>query len=608
MSKRTLDSKELTFGPSFLSDNSVKFKLWAPDVENVKLCLKKGLEVKEFEMQKDEDGFYTKIFEGISEGDLYCYRINDELNVPDPVSRCQEDDVHGFSKLSKPSGFNWENDINWKGKDWNESIIYELHVGTFTKEGTFKAIEEKLDYLISLGITAIELMPVADFPGNRNWGYDGVLIYAPDRSYGTPQELKSLIRKAHEKGLMVFLDVVYNHFGPDGNYLYVYAKSKFFNPEIKTPWGEAINFENEYVRKFFIENAVYWLKEYHFDGLRFDAIHEFYDNTSPDFLEEMISTIKKEINPERQIHLVLEDDKNRARYLKDYTAQWNDDFHHCIHILSTGEKNGYYEDYTEEKTSKSPILHIIKTLTEGYAYQGEYSFYRNELRGEKSSHLPLTKFVNFIQNHDQVGNRALGERISILSDTKLIKASVCLYLLAPSIPLLFMGEEFNSENPFYFFCDLNQELSNSIREGRIKEFSRFPEFSDKKTLEQIPDPTAESTFLKSKLSWEELNKQKHQEILNFYKLLIAIRKQNVVPLINKINSRETKVLTNQAFCVTWITDNSRLILFANFGNLPVGLDSDIKEENIIAISNPEAKNEILSNNTILGQTVFWTIS
>lgn len=598
-----------SFGAEVLPDGTVKFDFWAPDASDVKLCIQvRDEEFIEIPMSLNDKGFYSLITNQAKDKTLYCYKINNELKVPDPASRYQPFDAHGLSQVIDSRRFDWGHDFHWKGKRWEESVFYELHVGTFTQEGTFKALKEKLDYLVSLGVTAIELMPVADFPGKRNWGYDGVLIYAPDSTYGTPDELKDLVKTAHEKGLMVFLDVVYNHFGCDGNYLYVYAKSQFFDHNKTTPWGDAINFKNKNVRDFFIENAIYWLNEYHFDGLRLDAVHAINDDSSPDIMEELSSRIKKSVN--RPAHLVLENDDNAARYLdEDYSAQWNDDFHHCIHILTTGENSGYYEDYTPEKTNKPTSYYLARALSEGFAYQGEKSSYRNNTpRGEISSYLPPSKFLNFIQNHDQVGNRLFGERISLLSDKYSIRAAVCLYLLAPSIPMIFMGEEWGSKTSFCFFCDFNPELAEATKNGRKEEGLKFSQLSDSKVIETIPDPFLKSTFIKSKLNWDDLNKPEYQKIQEFYKFLLEIRQDNIVPIIQHIKYSDFEVINDKALLVNWHLDtdkNEKLTAIANFGQEPTQIDESFVEENFLAISNPEAKDLLMNQRMLMPKTVCW---
>ena len=565
------------FGTKILPDNSVNFNFWAPDSMEVKLCIKQpDGSFLELPMQVKEDGWFFLNTNKAQADSEYMFKIESGLMVPDPASRSQAGDAHSPSIVINPNKFDWGTDISWKGRPWQETVLYEIHTGSFTQEGTFKGIKEKLDYLKDLGITAIELMPVADFPGNRNWGYDGVLQFAPDRNYGTPDELKDLIKTAHAKDLMVFLDVVYNHFGPDGNYLYCYAKSKFFEHKHSTPWGDAINFENRHVRDFFIQNTLFWLEEYHFDGIRFDAVHAIKDDSPVNILEELADTVKAEIK-DRHTHLVLENDDNIAKPLeKHYESQWNDDFHHCAHIHLTGEKGGYYKDYTEHQ---NPTWFLARCLAEGFAYQGEVSSYReNTARGEKSTHLKASSFVNFLQNHDQVGNRAFGERIASLCPKDALKAAVCLYLIAPSIPLLFMGEEWGCKEPFMFFCNFDDELSDSIREGRRREFSRFPEFANPANRGEIPDPTLKETFRKSLLDWNKTD----PELLEFYKNMLKIRRDYIMPLIPSIKHSESsfEVIGEGCFKVKWIAGNGQMLeVIANLSENDVSykIDSILKQ-------------------------------
>ncbi|HEY6863977.1 MAG TPA: malto-oligosyltrehalose trehalohydrolase, partial [Burkholderiales bacterium] len=441
---------EMPFGAS-PKDGGARFRLWAPAAKTVELCL--GDET--LAMDRDPEGWFETV-RPAGGGERYRYRIDSDLLVPDPASRFNPDDVHGPSELVDPLAYEWR-DAAWRGRPWEDAVIYELHVGTFSAEGTYAGVERRLDELAGVGVTAVELMPLADFPGTRGWGYDGVLPYAPDASYGRPEDLKRLVDGAHARGLMMFLDVVYNHFGPDGNYLHSYAP-RFFTDRYRTPWGAAIDFEDERaVREFFVHNALYWLEEYRFDGLRFDAVHAIHDASRPDIVEEIADRVRAGPGRERAIHLVLENDANRARYLergpdgrpRRYTAQWNDDVHHAFHVLLTGESDGYYSDYADR-----PAARLGRCLTEGFAYQGEPSPFRDgEIRGEPSAHLPPTAFVSFIQNHDQVGNRALGERISRLAPEAALEAAMAVLLLAPSPPMLFMGDEFAAATPFLFFCD-----------------------------------------------------------------------------------------------------------------------------------------------------------
>jgi maltooligosyltrehalose trehalohydrolase len=430
-----------------------------------------------------------------------------------------------------------------------------------------------LDYLSQLGVTVIELMPVADFPGSRNWGYDGVLPFAPDSRYGRPEHLKSFIQSAHARELMVILDVVYNHFGPEGNYLRAYAP-QFFTDRYRTPWGDAINFdgpESRVVREFFINNALYWLTEYQFDGLRFDAVHAIVDESQPDILIEIAERVRGTIGSARQVHLVLENDNNAARYLRSrpdgsrlYDAQWNDDIHHALHVTVSGEGDGYYADYSD-----NPVHRLARCLTEGFDYQGQPSAFRQgELRGEPSRDLPLSAFVSFLQNHDQIGNRALGDRIVNLGDERAIRAAMTVMLLAPGPPLLFMGEEFGARTPFLFFCDFGLELAAAVTEGRRNEFARFERFRDPSAREMIPDPSAVATFESSKLNWDSLSSRESQAWLKFYRELLKVRQEKVVPYLQGSTGEKASAesISPRAFFARWeLAEKTELSLLANLG-------------------------------------------
>ena len=518
-------------------------------------------------------GWFELVTDQATTGTRYKFQIDGGPEVPDPASRFQPQDVHGPSEVVDAASFEWE-DQNWRGQPWEEAVIYELHVGTFTPEGTFAALEQRLDYLAELGVTAVELMPVADFPGQRNWGYDGVLPFAPDSQYGRPDDLKRVIQTAHRKGLMVFLDVVYNHFGPEGNYLRTYAP-QFFTDRHHTPWGEALNFDgpdSRVVRDFFIHNALYWVTEYHFDGLRLDAVHAMVDGSTPDILIELASRVRAGVDPKRHVHLVLENDDNAARYLKHdrvgnaelYNAQWNDDIHHALHVALTGEKEGYYADHGD-----CPVERLGRCLTDGFDYQGQVSSFRQGARrGEPSRGLPPTAFVSFLQNHDQVGNRGFGERILTVADARAVKAAMTIVLLSPSPPLLFMGEEFGAETPFLFFCNFGADLAKAVTEGRRNEFSRFARFSDPAARAQIPDPKEESTFRASKLDWNSTTEPEHQSWKEFYRKLLEIRKRQMVRRgPEAIPGQATfEALGHRGLLVNWpVNARSRLTLIANLG-------------------------------------------
>jgi maltooligosyltrehalose trehalohydrolase len=569
----------MPFGAEVLANGNVRFRLWAPAANRATLCLENGS--GSYPLLPAENGWFERISPEAKAGSLYRFQIDGNMEVPDPASRFQPQDVHGASVVIDATAFQWS-DENWRGRPWEEAVIYELHVGTFTPEGTFRGVEQKLDYLSDLGVTALELMPIADFPGTRNWGYDGVLLFAPDCSYGRPEDLKQLVQAAHAKGLMIFLDVVYNHFGPEGNYLHAYAP-QFFTNRHHTPWGDAINFdgaESRVVRDFVIHNALYWLEEYNLDGLRLDAVHAIVDESSPDILTELAQTVRERFGTERFVHLVVENVDNTARYLSRdqagsarlYDAQWNDDLHHCLHVLLTGETDGYYADYAPD-----PMRYLCRCLREGFAYQGDYSEYHGENRGEPSTHLPPSAFLSFLQNHDQVGNRAFGERISQLTDPRALKAVVEILLLAPPPPLIFMGEEFGASSPFLFFCDFHGDLAAAVAHGRRSEFARFGKFNSPEARESIPDPNAESTYLQSKLNWDSLRDKVHCDWLNLYRKLFSLRKHKIVPHLGRTCATKCNVSQDgqRKLSVHWIfEDEARLELRANLGNEPVLIEQE----------------------------------
>ena len=566
----------MPFGAEVCADGSTRLRLWAPKAGRVDVAVC-GPRERLIPMRRDEGGWFEAINGEIHAGSLYKFRIDEGISIPDPASRFQPNDVHGPSQVIDSAAFEWR-DEEWLGQPWESAVIYELHVGTFTPEGNFEGVERRLDYLRDLGATAIELMPLSDFPGRRNWGYDGVLPFAPDSSYGRPDELKRLIQAAHEKDLMIFLDVVYNHFGPEGNYLRAYSPH-FFTERHRTPWGEAINFdgpESRTVRDYFINNALYWLTEYHFDGLRFDAVHAIADDSKPDIISEIAETVR-ELTSGRQVHLVLENDNNAARYLRRsakgriYDAQWNDDIHHALHVIVSGEKDGYYSDYAD-----CPVEHLGRCLADGFDFQGQASPYRDgERRGEPSRGLPPSAFVSFLQNHDQIGNRAFGDRITEIADERALRAAMAILLLSPQPPLLFMGEEMAADTPFLFFCDFGADLAKAVTEGRRNEFARFAKFSDPAVRERIPDPNAESTFQASKLDWATLSSAKHRASIDFYKQLLSIRREKIVPLINHISAdgAVAERLGKNALRVRWPLSNGALTLLTNLGSQEISLPS-----------------------------------
>ncbi len=555
----------MPFGARY-AEEATRFRLWAPACESVRLEL--GLETpRSIPMDRGEGGWHEAMVAEVKPGDAYAFRLGDNAaSVPDPASRSNPRDVNRPSAVVDPRAYEWH-DNSWSGRPWHEAVVYELHVGTFTDEGTYLGAIAKLDHLVRLGVTAIELMPLADFAGRRNWGYDGVLPFAPDAAYGPPEELKQLVDAAHQRGLMVLLDVVYNHFGPEGNYLSLYAP-QFFNPAHQTPWGAAINFDggdSRTVRDFFVHNALYWIEELRFDGLRMDAIHAIADESSKHIVTEIAEAVAAGPGRSRRVHLVLENDRNEARLLERDShhcakAQWNDDAHHAFHVLVTGERDGYYRDYADR-----PAWHLGRTLAEGFAYQGEPSTHRSgEARGELSAHLPLDTFVPFLQNHDQVGNRALGERLTLLASPEALRLASAVLLLAPSVPLIFMGEEFGARTPFLYFCDFEGELARAVRDGRRREFASFQMFAGD-GAPSIPDPNDEQTFLDTKLDWEDAKRGEHADWLAHYRGLLQLRAREITPRLAKGTRGAFGAIGTTGVKVDWsMGDGSRLHLRANF--------------------------------------------
>jgi maltooligosyltrehalose trehalohydrolase len=519
-----------------LDAQHTRFALWAPDAFYVSVELEDG---KSIAMLPQAEGWFETEVK-CPAGTRYRFNIDGEMDVPDPASRAQAADVHGWSVVVDPLAYPWRHS-HWQGRPWHEAVIYELHVGAM---GGYAEVEKHLPRLAELGVTAIELMPLAQFPGERNWGYDGVLPYAPQSSYGTPEQLKHLVDCAHEHGLAVILDVVYNHFGPDGNYLGQYAAG-FFQEDVHTPWGAGIDFDRREVRNFFLDNALMWLLEYRFDGLRLDAVHAI-DN--PGFLQELAQRVRQQVDTGRHVWLVLENELNQASLLKqDFDAQWNDDFHNVLHVLLTGETDAYYSDFAKEPTAQ-----LARCLGEGFVYQGHTTRHGHE-RGEPSGDLPPTAFVAFLQNHDQIGNRAMGERLHQLCPPQALKAATALLLLSPMIPLMFMGDEVNASEPFLFFTDHHGELAEAVREGRRGEFADFAAFQDPERRDRIPDPNALATF---KQSSPALADHPHAEL---YRHLLNLRHTHIVPHLPGTVALGAQVLADGAVSARWRLGNSILL-------------------------------------------------
>jgi maltooligosyltrehalose trehalohydrolase len=505
-------------GAVLLGENACSFLVWAPRANRVDVCIGNPPE-RVIPMQSVGCGYFHTIAEYVSSGALYRYRLNNEKERPDPASRLQPSGVHGPSQVAD-NRFRW-NDRQWTGLPLEKYVLYELHVGTFTTQGTFEAIIPRLATLKDLGVTAIELMPVAQFPGERNWGYDGVYPYAVQASYGGPLGLKAFVNACHQLEIAVVLDVVYNHLGPEGNYLADFGP--YFTDIYKTPWGQAVNFddtESDEVRRYFIENALEWITDFHIDSLRLDAIHAIVDNSARTFLEELraaVHTRAKALG--REVHLIPESNRNDARVVSPpqvggwgFDAVWNDDFHHSLHVLLTGEQDGYYQDFCG-------IEDLASSYREGFSYTGQYSKFRQKSYGSSSKHIPAKRFVVYAQNHDQIGNRRLGDRLSQSLSFAQLKLAAGTVLLSPYIPLLFMGEEYSERAPFeYFVSHGDPSLVEAVRQGRKDEFAKFGWPGD------IPDPQSEATFLDSKLNWDLQTEGHHRILWHFYQELLRIRR------------------------------------------------------------------------------------
>ena len=525
-----------TFGAVVRADG-VRFQLWAPDSRSVRLHLRRsGGQVcvrdmaplasstcSSADLADAERGLWTVLVEDARAGDRYAYSIDDIDAKPDPASRFQPDGVHGWSEIVDPAAFRWS-DADWTPPDPRRAVIYELHVGTFTPEGTFAAAATRLPYLAGLGVTAIELMPLADFAGSRNWGYDGVALYAPARAYGRPDDLRAFVDAAHRAGLAVIADVVYNHLGPEGAYLDSYS-SRFLTSQHQTPWGGAVNLYGEggaVVRRFLQENALHWIHEYHMDGLRLDATHSLFDSRQRHFVAELTDLVHAAADPAPLVY--AEDHRNLAGMVDDPSAGgwgldgvWADDFHHVVRRMLAGDAHGYYIDYA------GTAAELADTLRRGWLFVGQTSKHQGGPRGTDPSHVPMRKAVVCVQNHDQVGNRALGERLHHQVEPAAWRAAVALLLTAPMTPLLFMGQEWATSAPFLFFTNFEPELGQKVVEGRRREFRDFPEFSTEEAARRIPNPQAASTFEASRLRWDEQDRGAHAASLALHRALLRLR-------------------------------------------------------------------------------------
>ncbi len=554
---------EGVLGANLTDRDSCSFLVWAPNARDVQLQIE-GADKRRMRMKPIQNGYFHCCATSIPAGTTYWYVLDGQKRRPDPASKCQPHGVHGSSQVCSDA-FDWT-DSAWRGISLESAVFYELHVGTFTPEGTFNAIIDRLPALKSLGVTLIELMPVAQFPGERNWGYDGVFPYAVQNSYGGPHELRRLVNACHSLGVGVVLDVVYNHLGPEGNYLHDFGP--YFTDRYKTPWGDAINFdaaESDEVRRFFLENALYWIREFHVDALRLDAVHAIVDLSAKCFLEELTERVRHlSLKLGRNIHIIAENDRNDARSLKPldlggfaFDSQWNDDFHHSIHALVTGERQGYYQDF-------GSIHHLAKACREGFVYSGQYSAFRKCFHGSSSAETPNQQLVVFSQNHDQVGNRAQGERLSQLVDFETQKLIAGIVLLSPFIPLIFMGEEYGEASPFqYFVSHGDQRLLEKVREGRRREFRDF-EWSN-----ALPDPVALETFSRSKLHWDTRDTGQHRVLLSFYTELLRLRQ--TLPALLSLSKADTDVteVDPEGLIIRRTHGPDCTTMFFNFGEAPV---------------------------------------
>jgi maltooligosyltrehalose trehalohydrolase len=584
-------------------ERGARFRLWAPAQSEVELVVADTDHT--LPMRDADGGWFEVTTDAVKIGRGYGFALTDGSFVPDPASRAQIGDVHGFSRLTDPLAYEWKAP-GWKGRPWKEAVLYELHTGTFSQDGGFDGIARDLDRLAGLGVSALELLPVAQFAGDRGWGYDGVLLYAPHTAYGGPEELKQLIDAAHERELMMLLDVVYNHFGPDGNYLQLYAPG-FFHPQRKTPWGAAIAFDQRAVRDFFVHNVLYWLEEFRFDGLRFDAIDKIEDQTDEPILAEMAREVRTYF-ADRHIHLTIEDDNNSTRLLEFdghnrpclFNASWNDDWHHAVHALLTGERDGYYQDYAD-----APTKRIAESLVQGFGYQGEPSPFRGgRRRGEPSAHLPPIAFIDCLQNHDQVGNRAVGERITSLAPAEALEAALAVLLLSPHIPLLFMGEEYGERKPFQFFTDFKSDLAEAVRKGRSEEFRNNQAFAEAFAQNIVPDPNSPETFAASRLSRVRSRGGDAAARAKLIRSLIQARFAHIVPKLPNIGGHAGKVeaIDGGAFTVRWrFADVGVLKLSANLADKEARLPESDAETLIFA--HPEGAAAALAQ----GQLPPWSV-
>ncbi|MEQ9357290.1 malto-oligosyltrehalose trehalohydrolase [Coleofasciculus chthonoplastes] len=562
----------MKIGSNYLGNGQCEFRVWAPFRDSVAVHIVSPQD-QVIPLQQDAWGYWQQTVKA-DPGTLYVYQLDGSLERPDPASHYQPEGVHGSSQVVDHQ-FDWT-DNSWQGIPLKDLIIYELHVGTFTPEGTFESIIPRLSYLQDLGITAIEIMPVAQFPGSRNWGYDGVYVYGVQESYGGPAGLKKLVDACHQAGIAVILDVVYNHLGPEGNYLWAYGP--YFTDQYRTPWGNAVNFDGAYsnqVRNFFIQNTLYWLDKYHIDALRVDAVHAIYDMSAQPFLQELgdaVANFNRTTPVQR--YVIAESDLNDVRVIKPredggfgHDAQWCDDFHHILHTLLTGELSGYYEDFGK-------IEQLAVALREGYIYSGQYSSFRKRNHGNSAADRPAEQFVVCIQNHDQIGNRLIGDRLSTLVDFQGLKVAAATVLLSPYIPMLFMGEEYGEDAPFqYFVSHSDPDLIEGVRTGRAEEFKAFG-------WDNAPDPQGTKVFEQSKLQWDKIDQEKHSVLRRWYKRLIQLRKETpALATLDRQNLNVSSLSPEKIIVIHRTAGDSQVLGLINFANDGVTVSPQIPPGN-----------------------------
>lgn len=566
----------LKIGSNYLGNNRCEFVVWAPTLKDVSVRIVADPEDRLIPMQQNEEGYWHVTAEGIEPETRYFYQLEGTLKRPDPASHFQPEGVHAASQVVDRSKFSWS-DNSWSGIALKDMVMYELHVGTFTPKGTFEAIVPRLSTLKDLGVNAIEIMPVAQFPGDRNWGYDGVYPYAVQSSYGGPEGLKHLVNSCHQQGIAVILDVVYNHLGPEGNYLRDFGP--YFTDKYRPIWGDALNFDDEYsdgVREFFIQNALYWFEHYHIDALRLDAIHGIFEVGARPLLQELADRVAELSQKQsRKFYLIAESDLNDVRVLRPkqlggygMDAQWCDDFHHALHVLLTGEQDGCYQDYGK-------CEQLAKSFREGFVYTGEYAPHRKRRHGNSAKGQPGDRFIVFSQNHDQIGNRVFGDRLSNLVSFEGIKVAAGAVLLSPFIPLLFMGEEYAEKSHFFYFVDHSDpDLIEAVREGRKKEFKAYLNRGE------FPDPQAPKTFYDSKLNWDDRQEGKHKVMWEFYRRLIQLRR--TIPAFKNLATESQEVSCTEADKIIVIRrwhEENQVFYLMNFSDRTVTYEAKIPQGN-----------------------------